>query len=235
MQVNSISLINRFISKPVVKTTLAAVAAGLLTVSCANSNTNKTSSSKVDTEYATDVFEKSEVSASTAELKSDTETETMKNIGNIWFYKGDLDEKAPVKTMKNMRGQTEYQVTLKSGTVIGFYPNQPEDARVLDGIDLGYKGKYADAGIEFQNCNLNYIIGTDARNYYYLSYTDVDTINFRKCKDKGMKDELRIFAGSCKNIIAPDGYEFSEVGDVMSMNEGWFERAEWLDEAMHEF
>ncbi len=52
-----------------------------------------------------------------------------------------------------------------------------------------------------------------------------------------MQDELRLVNGKCNNVIAPDGYVRSDVkdGDVINMNEGWFERAEWLDEAMHEF
>ena len=242
MRVSPINL-STFISKPMTKRTLAAVAAGLITVSCVNSGASNVKSKISGMEYKADEFEKSDVRTLTVEEINLKETlpaeqsDTRKKIGNILFYKGDLDEKVPVKTRKDTDGSIEYRVTLKSGTVLIYNEKQPNDAMVLDGVDLGYSGEYKNEGIKFSHCNLKCIRGTNKRDYYYLFASNVNQVDFGKCTEKNTKDELRLVGSNCLNIIAPDGYVRSEVkyGDVISMNEGWFERAEWLEEAMHEF
>ena len=156
------------------------------------------------------------------------------NIGNILFYTDDLNTDIPVKERKRIDGKTEYQVALKSGTVIKFNENQPKDASVIEGIHMGYEGKNSPEGTKFQNCNLSSIIGTPGRDYYYLSATTVGKIDLKSCD----KDEVRLVKGSkCSNIISKDDFSKSELrdGDVHNLNEGWFARSDELDEAMHEF
>ena len=204
-----ISPINALGFKPLRKVLMATLTAGAVLTSCANNKMNKANGANdVNVPYSLQTV----------------------NIGNILFYTKDLVEYYPVNSVKNKNGQTDYQVALKSGTVIRYSSNQPKDANVIDGIDMGYEGKYYSDGIKFSNCKIKFIVGTDKRDYYYLSNSNVDTIDFGKCTEENMKDELRLDGSYCKHVIAQDGYVRTKPGRVINMNEGWFEHEELLEE-----
>ena len=151
-------------------------------------------------------------------------------IGNITYYVNDLKDGDAVRMIKHEDGQTEYFVSLKSGTVINYYDKQPGMANVIEGMDLGYEREYAHHGVQFNKCKLKLITGTNNRDYYYLRNTVVDTIDLKKCEDSESVDEIRLNDALCRHLKADGEVAISDVGKVYNMNEGWFEREEWLDE-----
>ena len=172
----------------------------------------------------------SSVPASKVQAQSDSHKSVI--IGNITYYVNDLKEKDAVREIKYEDGQTEYFVSLKSGTVINYYDKQRAMANVIEGMDFGYGGKYAHHGIQFNNCSLKSITGTNNRDYYYLSNTVVDTVDFKKCEDSMSVDELRMKGSVCRYLKADGEVAISDVGKVYNLNEGWFGREEWFEEDM---
>ena len=110
------------------------------------------------------------------------------SIGNVSFYKKDV-KSYEVKTQGDINFNT---VFMKDGTKISFFDNKKvSNASIMIGNDAANEDQ---KGIKFSNVSLYSLKGTDKKDYYYLSNSDVYSLNL-------YGDEGKIGRASCRERV----------------------------------
>lgn len=151
------------------------------------------------------------------------------SIGNVSFYKNDI-KSYEVKHQGNTNFNT---VFMKDGTKITFFDQKAEDnPSIMMGIDGTVNG--SKKGIKFSNVSLHSLTGTDKEDYYYMSHSDVYSIDLGG--DKGNGDELKfVYNNDTRKSLSSPRYVNKDADDkiidvnlskqkIINMNEGFFFR-----------
>ena len=145
------------------------------------------------------------------------------SIGGVSFYKRDVKS----YEVKN-QGSNFYTVFMKDGTKVSFRDQDPNNkASIMMGVDCATSKK----GIQFSNVHLHSLEGTDNKDYYYLSHSDVSVINLEN--DNGNADELKFVYNdeTRRNITSPsyvDKDANDKIKDVNLSNEKFINMHEGL-------
>lgn len=142
-------------------------------------------------------------------------------VGGVVFKSNQIKS----SNVKYIDGEKTNCVLLQNGTKLNF-PDQrtkEQSVMVIYGVDMS-TGKM---GTEFQNIDKLEIIGTQEKDYYYLS--DCDDYSVQTNNDNGISDDIKIAYDENKNngVVFADKEDNVSFRDrskhgVITMNEGWF-------------
>lgn len=147
------------------------------------------------------------------------------SIGGVSFYKSDVKS----YEVKNQGNLTLNTVFMKDGTKVSFNDQDPKNkASIMMGVD----GATSKQGIKFSNVHLFSLTGTNSKDYYYLS--DSDVFNIDLGNDNGNPDELQLVYDdkTRESLISPRYVELDANDKIVdrnlsdeefiNMNEGFF-------------
>lgn len=146
------------------------------------------------------------------------------SIGGVSFYKSDVKS----YEVKNQGDVNLNTVFMKDGTKVSFNDQDPKNkASIMMGVD----GATSKQGIKFSNVHLFSLTGTNSKDYYYLS--DSDVFNIDLGNDNGNADELKFVYNdeTRRNITSPsyvDKDANDKIKDVNLSNEKFINMHEGL-------